>query len=54
MEPEQLLKVGGWQFFYAKITKAGRINVPKLTMALLQSKNESLAGCIVEVTFEPT
>ncbi len=62
IEPDQLLKVGvkvlnqggGWQFFYAKMTKDGRVNITNLTMALLQNKDESLLGCIVEVTLEPT
>ncbi len=62
IEPEQLLEVGikiinqggEWQFFYAKMTKDGRVNITNLTMALLQGKNESLLGCIVEVTLETT
>ena len=61
MEPDQVLKVGvnainlwtGWQFFYAKMGKDGRILIPKLTMALLRSGKSDLAGYAMEVTLEP-
>ena len=61
MEPDQLLKVGikvlnqagGWQFFYAKMAKDGRINITKLTTALLKGEKETLEGYILEVTLEP-
>ena len=61
MEKDQLLKIGakviglgkGWQFFYAKMAKDGRINIPKLTMALLQAEKENLEGYVLEVTIEP-
>jgi hypothetical protein len=46
METDQVLKVGvnaidmwtGWQFFYAKMGKDGRVLIPKLTLALLRSE----------------
>jgi hypothetical protein len=61
MEKDQILRVGvnvltlgrGWQFFYAKMGKDGRINIPKLTMALLQAEKENLEGYVLEVTIEP-
>jgi bifunctional DNA-binding transcriptional regulator/antitoxin component of YhaV-PrlF toxin-antitoxin module len=61
MEPNQVLKVGvnainvwtGWQFFYAKMGKDGRILIPKLTLALLRSENPNLIGYIMEITLEP-
>jgi hypothetical protein len=62
METDQILKVGalahnvwtGWQFFYEKMGKDGRILIPKLTMALLRSEKPDLAGYVIEVTLEPT
>jgi hypothetical protein len=61
METNQVLKVGvnainlwtGWQFFYARMGKDGRILIPKLTLALLRSEKPSLAGYVMEVTLEP-
>ncbi len=41
------------QFFYAKMTKDGRILIPELTMSLLQKDKPSLEGSILEVTLEP-
>ena len=59
METEQVLKVGistinlwtGWQFFYAKMGKDGRILIPKL--ALLRSEKPNLMGYVMEGTLEP-
>ena len=61
LEPSQVLKVGftlpdkfkGWQFFYAKMEKAGRISIPKEILSVWQDEKASLPGCIVEVTLEP-
>ena len=61
MENDQVLKVGvkaqdTWkssQFYYAKMTKAGRIRVPRLVLSILQDEKPSLAGCILEITLEP-
>ena len=61
MEPCQVLKVGvnalnvwtGWQFFYARMGKDGRILIPKLTLALLRSEKPDIAGYVIEVTLEP-
>ena len=61
METNQVLKVGvsainlwsGWQFFYAKMGKDGRILIPKLTLALLRNEKPNLAGYVMEVTLEP-
>jgi len=61
MEPYQVLKVGvnaidmwtGWQFFYAKMGKDGRILIPKLTLALLRREKPNIVGYVMEVTIEP-
>lgn len=61
METEQVLKVGvtavnlwtGWQFFYAKMGRDGRIVVPKLALDLLRGENPNLAGYVMEVSLEP-
>ena len=61
METTQVLKVGisainlwtGWQFFYAKMGKDGRILIPKLTLALLQAEKPNLTGNAMEITLEP-
>ena len=61
MENNQALKVGvnflelhkGWQFFFAKMRKDGRITVPKLTQQLISSEREGLAGLVVEVMLAP-
>ncbi|HKM59606.1 MAG TPA: hypothetical protein VJY36_01900 [Candidatus Bathyarchaeia archaeon] len=60
-ETNQLLNVGvndletqsGWQFFYTKMLKDGRIVVPLLTIRLLQIDESPVAGHILEVTLEP-
>lgn len=43
----------GWQFFYAKMTKAGFVTVPKLALSRIQKENENLSGAAFEVTLEP-
>jgi hypothetical protein len=61
MELDQILKVRvlahnvwtGWQFFYAKMGKDGRILIPKLPMALLRSEKPDLTGYFMEVILEP-
>jgi hypothetical protein len=61
LEPSQVIKVGftipnkfkGWQFFYAKMEKAGRLSIPKEILSIWQDERTSLPGCIVEVTLEP-
>ena len=60
-ETNQLLNVGindletqsGWQFFYTKMLKDGRIVVPLLTISLLQIDESPITGHILEVTLEP-
>jgi len=62
VEPSQFLKVGftlpdkfkGWQFFYARMEKAGRIYIPNEILSIWQDEKSSMQGCIVEVTLEPT
>jgi hypothetical protein len=61
MDMEQVLKVSvtavnlwsGWQTFYARIGRDGRITVPKLQRELLRGKEQDLTGYVMEVTLEP-
>jgi hypothetical protein len=61
MESDQVLKVNvkiegsfGDEWFLARMTKDGRLTIPKLTLMLLQEgEEESLEGCVLEVTVEP-
>jgi bifunctional DNA-binding transcriptional regulator/antitoxin component of YhaV-PrlF toxin-antitoxin module len=45
----------GWETFYGKVDKSGRITIPKLTLSLLQSRagEQSLMGAAMEVSIEP-
>lgn len=62
MESNQVPKVGvnflglhkGWQFFYVKMRKDGRISLPKLSLSLFQDEKTSLARYLLEVTIDPT
>jgi len=63
MEADQLLRVGvwlpqsyeGWQHFYAKMSKDGRILIPLLILVLIaREEKPALAGHIFDVTLEPT
>jgi hypothetical protein len=61
MEERQVLKVNvriegsfGDEWFLARMTKDGRLIIPKLTLKLLQEGEEgSLEGSVLEVTVEP-
>ena len=62
LETNQTLKVTvsfNWSminhtsFFLTRISKDGRIVIPKVNMDLLQDKKMDLAGYIVNVTLEP-
>jgi hypothetical protein len=61
LDPSQVLKVGfsiptnfkGWQSFYAKMEKAGRISIPKEILSQWQDERANLPGCTVDVTLEP-
>jgi hypothetical protein len=61
MEANQVLKVNvriagsfGNERFLARMTKDGRLTIPKLTLKLLQEGEEkSLEGSVLEVTVEP-
>jgi hypothetical protein len=61
METDQALKVGinflelhkGWQFFYSKMRKDGRLSIPKLVLSLFEDEKTSLAGYELEVMIEP-
>jgi hypothetical protein len=40
--------------FLARMTRDGRLTIPKLALKLLrEGEEESLEGCVLEVTFEP-
>jgi len=61
MDADQVLKVGvkvpntfkGWQFFYSKMLKDGRITVPKIVLSNLGDDTANFLGRIVEVMIEP-
>ena len=63
METDQVLKIGvgtqvlgiwrEWESFYSKMSKDGRILIPKLTLELLRSEKPDLTGYVIEVTLEP-
>jgi len=61
IESDEALKVGvnflglhkGWQFFYAKMRKDGRVSVPKLILNLLEDEKTSLSDYALEVMLEP-
>lgn len=61
MEPGQVLKVGisipkkfrGWQIFYAKMEKSGKIFIPTLMRSPWTAEKISLPGWIVDVMLEP-
>jgi hypothetical protein len=42
------------EWFLARMTRDGRLTIPKLTLKLLQEGEEhSIEGCVLEVTVEP-
>ncbi len=61
MDTEQVLKVtvnalnvwSGWETFYARMGRDGRITLPKLPRELLRDKEQSLTGYVMEVVLEP-
>ena len=61
MDTDQVLKIGvnfpnsfkGWQFFYSKMLKDGRITVPKLILSSVTDEKTNFFGKIIEVTIEP-
>jgi len=61
MESEQVLKVtvnalnvwSGWETFYARMGRDGRITLPKLMRELLRGREQSLTGYVMEVILEP-
>jgi len=64
LETSQILKVtvtavnvfGGWETFYGKMDKSGRMTIPKLALKQLQNRRrdlQSLTGTIMEVRIEP-
>jgi hypothetical protein len=61
MEACQVLRVNvrvagsfGDEWFLARMTRDGRLTLPRLTLKLLrEGEEESLEGCVLEVTVEP-
>lgn len=64
LETSQILKVtvtavnvfGGWETFYGKMDKSGRITIPRLVLKQLLSRRrdlQSLTGAVMEVRLEP-
>jgi hypothetical protein len=65
LEPEKVLKVGvyrmhdfggSWEYFYANMTKDGRITIPLLSRGFLVREEERivpLAGSLVQVRLQP-
>ena len=44
----------GDEWLLARMTRDGRLTIPRLTLKLLQEgEEESLEGCVLEVTVEP-
>ena len=59
MENDQVLYVQigglgrGWEYFYGKMSKDGRIHVPKEVLFAVSGTNESLAHNLVDISIEP-
>ena len=61
MDSEQVLKVmlsasgvfSGWETFYARMGRDGRITLPKLIRELLKGSERSLEGAVLQVMLEP-
>jgi hypothetical protein len=62
LEPDQVLRVRvesaeGYyrEYFFGRMTRDGRIKVPKITLGLLQDKFDvkSLVGCVLYVQLAP-
>jgi hypothetical protein len=60
MEPDQVLRVevrslefSGCERFLGRMRRDGRLTIPLLTLKLLRGDDESLEGCVLEVTLEP-
>ena len=43
----------GWETFYARMGKDGRITLPRLMRELLRGREQSLTGYVMEVILEP-
>jgi len=63
LETDQILKVsvtavnvfGGWETYYARMDKSGRITIPKLVLKQLGSRRPdvNLIGAVMMVKLEP-
>ncbi len=59
MEPDQVLRIGitglgkGWEFFYGRMGKDGRIFIPKAVIFGASGTLESQAGLLVTVSISP-
>ncbi|MCJ7762349.1 hypothetical protein MUP38_02700 [Candidatus Bathyarchaeota archaeon] len=61
MDTEQVLKVSvhavnvwsGWEIFYVRVGRDGRITIPKRQRELLRDREQDLTGYVMDVTLEP-
>jgi len=61
LETDQVLRVGvkplesmeRLEFYYAKMTKDGRLRVPRRVQSIFKSEKPSLSGSMLDVTLEP-
>ena len=62
LDSEQVLRLSvtaeslyGWEKFFGRMDRSGRITVPKLTLKLLREKvdEKSLVGTVLQVKLEP-
>ena len=61
LEPNQVLKVSvsdqsspqGWHDYFSKMTKNGRIRIPKLLVLLFKGEKPNLSGHLLDITLEP-
>ncbi|HCW06907.1 MAG TPA: hypothetical protein DGG95_06040 [Cytophagales bacterium] len=61
LDSNQTLKLGvnfvvlhkGWQFFYKKMCKDGRITLPKLVLSRFMGEQVNAAGFVLEIMLEP-
>jgi len=51
--PDATNILSGYETFYAKMGKDGRITLPKLPRELLRGREQSLTGYVMEVTLKP-
>ena len=59
LESDQVLRVGvgglgrGYEYFYARMGKDGRIFIPKAVLFAASGNNENLARYLIDIIIEP-